>query len=115
MGKKLFVGNLPWSTRATDLEDIMGQKGLAFASAEVLMDHDDPCRSRGFGFLHFDTEGDAAAARAALVDLDVGGRTIRVDDASSNRGGRSESRGRGGGRRESTIGRGRRSDDDGVW
>jgi RNA recognition motif-containing protein len=113
MGKKLFVGNLPWSTRGPDLEDIMSQKGLAFARAEVLVDHDNPNRSRGFGFLHFDTEGDAAAARAALADLDIGGRTIRVDDASSNRG--SDSRGRGGGRRSGSDGRGRRRDDEDAW
>jgi RNA recognition motif-containing protein len=76
--KKLYVGNLPWSSTEADLRDLFSSFGEVH-SAAVITDRDTG-RSRGFGFV----ELDEAAADKAISDLDgkdYGGRPIRVNEA----------------------------------
>jgi len=80
LGKKLYVGHLPWKATEADVEALFGNYG-ALASVTVLMERDDPTRSRGFGFVEFETEEDALAARTALNGSDMDGITINVDEA----------------------------------
>ena len=51
MGNKLYVGNLPYSVRDSDLEQSFGQFGTV-TSAKVMMERDTG-RSKGFGFVEW--------------------------------------------------------------
>ena len=72
MGKRLYVGNLPYSTTSSDLEALFKAHG-AVVSAEVVADRDTG-RSKGFGFVEMGTDDEAKAAIAALDGQDNGGR-----------------------------------------
>lgn len=91
MGKKLFVGNLPWSVREDDLRRWLESLGYSCERAEVIVERDTG-RSRGFGFLHFATEAAAAEILRELDNAEIGGRQIHLEEASSER--RGSSRGR---------------------
>ena len=60
MGKKLYVGNLSYSTTSQDLEQLFGQYGQV-ASAQVINDRDTG-RSKGFGFVEMGSDQEAKAA-----------------------------------------------------
>ena len=79
MASKLYVGNLPFDTTDVDLEEAFSVHGT-IASANVITDRETG-RSRGFGFVEFENEGDAQTAQAALDGQDFGGRTLRVNEA----------------------------------
>jgi RNA recognition motif-containing protein len=90
MGKKLFVGNLSFSTTGADLEALFASSGTV-ESASVVSDRDSG-RSRGFGFVEMSTSSEATKAIQDLNGRDVGGRQINVSEAKER-----ESRGGGGG------------------
>jgi RNA recognition motif-containing protein len=93
--KKLYVGNLPWSTTEADLRDMFASFGEVL-SAAVITDRDTG-RSRGFGFV----ELDASAAEKAIAELDgrdFSGRPLRVNEAHDKRSGGGGGGGGGGGR-----------------
>src|SRR3954463_8673910 len=90
MGSKLYVGNLPYTTTSTDLEQLFGQHG-AVQSAEVISDRETG-RSKGFGFVQMGSDDEAQAAIAALNGQDFGGRHLTVNEAKPR-----EDRPRGGG------------------
>lgn len=79
MAKKLYVGNLPWSTTNDDLSQLFGQHG-AVTSASVLSDKMTG-RSRGFGFVEMENDADAEAAIAALNGQEYQGRKMVVNEA----------------------------------
>lgn len=79
MAKKLYVGNLSWSTTNDDLAQMFGQHG-AVTSANVLTDKMTG-RSRGFGFVEMENDAEADAAVAALNGQDMQGRKIVVNEA----------------------------------
>ena len=79
MGSKLYVGNLPYTTTSTDLEQLFGQHG-AVQSAEVISDRETG-RSKGFGFVQMASDDEAQAAIAALNGQDFGGRNLTVNEA----------------------------------
>jgi RNA recognition motif-containing protein len=90
MGKKLFVGNLAFSTTGQDLESLFASAGTV-ESAAVVSDRDTG-RSRGFGFVEMSTSTEATKAIQELNGRDVGGRQINVSEAKER-----DSRGGGGG------------------
>ncbi|KKM13212.1 hypothetical protein LCGC14_1718560 [marine sediment metagenome] len=79
LGSKLYVGNLPFSATDVELESLFGTYG-AVVSVNVITDRDTG-RSRGFGFVEFENEGDARDAQAALDGTDMDGRNLRVNEA----------------------------------
>ncbi|EAQ80901.1 RNA recognition motif domain-containing protein [Blastopirellula marina] len=79
MGKKLYVGNLPYGYGSSELENLFGQYGQV-ASASVINDRETG-RSRGFGFVEMASDGDALAATEALNGFDVDGRKLVVNEA----------------------------------
>lgn len=79
MGKRIYVGNLPWSTTSTEMEGIFGEFG-AVVSAEVISDRETG-RSRGFGFVEMESEEGMQAAIQALNGKDMGGRPLTVNEA----------------------------------
>jgi cold-inducible RNA-binding protein len=98
MGKKLFVGNLAFSTTGADLESLFAAAGTV-ESATVVSDRDTG-RSRGFGFVEMSSSIEASKAITELNGRDVDGRQINVSEAKAQEprsgGGRSD---RGFGRR----------------
>lgn len=84
MTKKLYVGNLPFSTTEEELREVFGRHGTV-ESINVITDRETG-RPRGFAFIEMDAVG-ADAARQALDGQDMGGRNIRVDEAHDRRGG----------------------------
>ncbi len=78
MTVSLYVGNLPFSSDQTTLENLFSPYGEVL-SARVMSDRDTG-RSRGFGFV----EMDAANARSAVEALDgteLDGRKLRINEA----------------------------------
>ena len=94
--KKLYVGNLPFSTTQDELQGIFERFG-SVASAAVIMDRETG-RSRGFGFIEMDEASAADEAIRELDGSDFGGRSLRVNEANDRRGGGGGGGG-GGGRR----------------
>ena len=89
MAKKLYVGNLPYTTNDDELRQLFEEYG-SVESADVVSDRETG-RSRGFGFVEMDDEG-ADKAMRALDGKDFGGRPLRIDEARERRpgGGRPE-------------------------
>ena len=79
MGNKLYVGNLPYSVRDSDLEQAFGQFG-AVTSAKVMMERDTG-RSKGFGFVEMGSDPEAQAAINGMNGQPLGGRSIVVNEA----------------------------------
>ncbi|UCE84711.1 MAG: RNA-binding protein [Deltaproteobacteria bacterium] len=84
MSKKIYVGNLPWSTTEAELEQLFAEHG-SVNSVRIITDRDTG-RSRGFGFVEMNDD-DANAAMQALDGRDMGGRALRVNEAQERSGG----------------------------
>ena len=109
MGNKLYVGNLPYSVRDSDLEQSFGQFG-AVTSAKVMMERDTG-RSKGFGFVEMGSDAEAQAAIEGMNGAPLGGRSLVVNEARpmEPRPPRTGGGGYGGGGREGGGGGGFRS------
>ena len=83
MSRKLYVGNLPFSSTEADLKDVFGRHG-AVASVNVITDRDTG-RPRGFAFVEMEDENAAQDAIRALDGTDLGGRNIKVNEAQDRR------------------------------
>ncbi len=79
MGKKLYVGNLPYDVTDADLEQLFNQHGTV-QSAQVIQDRMTG-RSKGFGFVEMDNDQEAQAAINELNGKDYGGRALTVNEA----------------------------------
>lgn len=79
MAKKLYVGNLSYSSTEPVLEDLFGQYGQV-VSAKVVTDRETK-RSRGFGFVEMEEDDAAEAAISALDGYEFEGRKLRVNEA----------------------------------
>ncbi len=79
MGNKLYVGNLPYSFRDSDIEQAFGEFGTV-SSAKVMMERDTG-RSKGFGFVEMSNEAEAQAAIQAMNGRQIGGRGLVVNEA----------------------------------
>ncbi len=79
MGKKLYVGNLPFSTTDQILLDSFSQVGTV-ESAKVIVDRDTG-RSKGFAFVEMSTDEQAQAAISQFNGAQYEGRTLTVNEA----------------------------------
>ncbi|MBI3794462.1 MAG: RNA-binding protein [Nitrospinae bacterium] len=79
MGKKLYVGNLPYSANDDSLKGIFDQAGTV-ESAKVIMDRETG-RCKGFGFVEMSTEDEANDAINKLNNADFEGRAMKVSEA----------------------------------
>ncbi|OPL19294.1 MAG: RNA-binding protein [Candidatus Aegiribacteria sp. MLS_C] len=80
MSKKLFVGGLAWATDDESLGKAFQEHGTV-EEAKVICERDTG-RSRGFGFVTFETENGAIAAQKAMNGQEMDGRQLRVDFAN---------------------------------
>lgn len=85
MSKKLYVGNLPFSATESDLRSLFEAHG-GIASVNVITDRETG-RARGFAFVEMEEAADADNAIRALDGSDMGGRSLRVNEAQDKRGG----------------------------
>lgn len=79
MSCKLYVGNLPYETNETDLQELFAAAGTV-ESVTVMRDRDTG-RARGFAFVEMASESDAQNAIAKLNEKPFGGRTLTVNEA----------------------------------
>jgi RNA recognition motif-containing protein len=86
--KKLYVGNLAFSATEKEIRDLFGQYG-SVSSVSLITDRETG-QPRGFGFVEMEDGADEAIR--ALDGKEVGGRTIKVNEARPR-----EDRGGGGG------------------
>jgi cold-inducible RNA-binding protein len=94
MGKRLYVGNLPYSVGEQDLTE----KFSAFGTVETatLITDRDTGRSKGFGFVEMATDAEAQAAIETVNGTDWDGRPVTVNEAKPMK--RRDDGGGGGGR-----------------
>ncbi len=83
MSRKLFVGNMPYSTTEADLRDLFAEAGEV-ASVKVILDRDTG-RPRGFGFVEMGDENGANQAIERLNGRDFQGRPLTVRVAEDRR------------------------------
>ena len=98
MSKKLYVGNLAFQTTSQELQQLFGQAGTV-ESASVIEDRDTG-RSKGFAFVEMSTDAEATSAIEQFNGKEVGGRTLKVNEArprENRSGGFGGNRGGGGG------------------
>jgi RNA recognition motif-containing protein len=79
MGKKLYVGNLPYSYTSQQLQELFAPHGNV-TSAQVIVDRATN-QSRGFGFVEFDSDDTALKATEALNGHPLNGRPLTVNEA----------------------------------
>jgi RNA recognition motif-containing protein len=99
MGRKLYVGNLPYEVGETELQELFGRAG-SVESVNVMRDQATG-RARGFAFVEMSTDEEAQNAITTLNDTQVGGRNLTVNEArpKAARGGGGGGGGFGGGHR----------------
>ena len=107
MGRRLYVGNLPYSAGEQELQELFSKAGTV-ESVRVMRDAATG-RARGFAFVEMATDEEAQKAASEFNQYQMGGRPLTVNEArpkpeggfgggggyGGNRGG-----GSGGGRRE---------------
>src|ERR1051326_6302084 len=106
MGRRLYVGNLPYTTGEAELQELFSRAGNV-ESVRVMRDAATG-RARGFAFVEMATDEEAQKAATEFNQYQMGGRALTVNEARpkpeggfggggayGNRGG-----GGGGGRRE---------------
>jgi RNA recognition motif-containing protein len=79
MGRKLYVGNLAFSTTEEDLSQKMSEFGKV-ESAKIIMDRDTG-RSKGFAFVEMSTDSEAHSAIDGLNGKELDGRPLVVNEA----------------------------------
>ena len=79
MGRKLFVGNLPYDSTEGDLQEVFARAGTV--DSVTLMKDNMTGRPRGFGFVEMSTDEEAAKAVEELNETDFGGRKLTVNEA----------------------------------
>ena len=111
MGKKIYVGNLPFTATSESLSEVFSAFGEV-SSSKIITDRDTG-RSKGFGFVEMNDSSAADSAIEKLNGSDLAGRSLTVNEArpmekreggfgggnsrggdrGGDRGGRSDSRG----------------------
>jgi len=99
MSRKLYVGNLPYDTAETQLQDLFAQAGTV-ETVNVVRDNATG-RARGFAFVEMGSDEEAQQAISQLNSYELGGRALTVNEARPKTagGGGGFGGGGGGGRR----------------
>src|SRR5260370_6307264 len=79
MAKSIYVGNLSWECTSDDLLALFQEHGNV-SRAQVITDRETG-RSRGFGFVEMENDGDAQKAIGALNGNEFRGRALTVNEA----------------------------------
>ena len=97
MGKKLYVGNLPFSATEDSLKEAFSRFGTV-ESVNIITDRYTG-QSKGFGFVELATKQEAAEAISKMNSSEMDGRTLKVSEAQPQapRGSSGSQRGNSGG------------------
>lgn len=79
MGRKLYVGNLPYEVGEAELEELFGQCG-SVDTVRIMRDMATG-QARGFGFVEMNTDAEAQTAITKLNEHQLGGRSLVVNEA----------------------------------
>jgi RNA recognition motif-containing protein len=79
MGRKLYVGNLPYSATEQSVRDAFSKCGTV-SSVSIISDRDTG-QSKGFGFVEMSSDAEAQAAIDKLNGQDYNGRPMTVNEA----------------------------------
>lgn len=79
MSKKLYVGNLSYNVKESDLEALFTPFGTV-QSAQIIADRETN-RSKGFGFVEMGSDAEAEAAIQGLNAREYNGRNLTVNEA----------------------------------
>lgn len=79
MGRRLYVGNLPYSTTDEELSELFAKAGTV-ESVRVMRDMATG-RARGFAFVDMHTDEDAQKAIEQFHQHDFSGRALMVNEA----------------------------------
>jgi len=79
MGRKLYVGNLPYQAGEQELQELFGSVGTV-DTVSIMRDMATG-RARGFAFVEMASDADAQNAIAKLHDQPFGGRNLTVNEA----------------------------------
>ncbi len=83
MSKRLYVGNLSFTTVQETLESIFSRYGTV-EKAEIVFDRDTN-QSKGFGFVSMADDANCGRAIDELAGKEVDGRKIRVNYAEEKK------------------------------
>ena len=83
MAKKIYVGNLSYSTTEETLRNQFSQFGEV-VSVAIIMDKMTN-RSKGFGFVEMAEDGAAVEAISTLNQKEIDGRKVRVNEAEERK------------------------------
>ncbi len=79
MGKRLYVGNLPFSQNDQTIEELFAEFGtVEFAKVITIRNSG---RSKGFGFVEMSTEAEAQEAISQMNGKEIEGRNLIVNEA----------------------------------
>ena len=92
MGRRLYVGNLPFSADEHQVRELFGQNERTVTEVKLITDRDTG-RPRGFGFVEMGSQQDAEGAIRDLNGYSLDGRDLTVNEAKER------TRGGGGGGR----------------
>src|SRR3954447_10502192 len=79
MGRRLYVGNLPYTTGEAELQALFSRAGTV-ESVRVMRDAASG-RARGFAFVEMATDEEAQKAASELNQFQMGGRGRTVNEA----------------------------------
>ncbi|MBC7419178.1 MAG: RNA-binding protein [Bdellovibrio sp.] len=79
MGKKLYVGNLPFSATEENLNETFAACGTV-DSVKIITDRETG-RSKGFAFVEMSSDSEAQTAISKYNGADFGGRAMTVNEA----------------------------------
>jgi RNA recognition motif-containing protein len=79
MSRKLYVGNLPFTTDESQLQDLFAQAGTV-DTVSVVRDRETG-RARGFAFVEMGSDEEAQQAINQLNSYELGGRALTVNEA----------------------------------
>jgi RNA recognition motif-containing protein len=79
MGKKLYIGGLPYSTSQEALASLFSEVGTV-ESARIITDRETG-RSKGFAFVEMSSDGEAQAAIDKFNGQNFEGRRLTVNEA----------------------------------
>lgn len=84
MPKSIYVGNLEWNTTEQELYELFEPHGIV-RNAQIIKDHVSN-RSKGFGFVEMDNDDDADSAIQDLQNVELRGRTLKINAARERKG-----------------------------
>lgn len=81
---RVFVGNLAWKATESELADFFAEAGVV-QDVEIMREKHHPNRSRGYAFVSFETNEQAALAIEQLNGKEHMGRPLHVNSATPRR------------------------------